>query len=382
VQSRDPWEALKALVQWWICGKDCFLLDADASAAERQAVNEAVNELLPAAESPNVCIPDKPMSAEQWQQLFRNGRGGRLGLFTSGTSGVPKLVIHQRDSLIRGIRWRNPQINDVCWGNTYHPLHMAGIQVALQALANVQPQVSLYALDRERLESALHRLAISHLTGTPSFFRLLLPLPAPASGVRSVSVGGESLDGDLLKKLQHAFPNAKLRNIYASTEAGSLFAAEGEWFRIPERLREKVRVVDGELWLHADLLGKGVASGDWFATGDAAAYDPEDNGRFQITGRSSNRISVGGFRVDPELVEAALLAIPGIRMARVFGRPNALLGNILCAECAGEPVPERELRQQLRQRLAEYQVPRQLAWVESLATTRSGKLKRINEESE
>lgn len=376
VQTRDPWEAIKALAEWWVCGRTCFLLDADASAKERQAVDKAVAKMAGVEDSRPVSIPRLPITADQWQQFFRNGKGGRLGLFTSGTSGVPKLVIHQRESLIRGIRWRDPAASDVCWGNTYHPLHMAGIQVALQALANVQSSVSLYGLPRERLDPAIHSLGISHLTGTPSFFRLLLPLREPAKSVRRVSVGGERLDVDLLNKLKNSFPVAKLRNIYASTEAGSLFAAEGEWFRIPERLIQKVRIEGGELRLHAELLGEGVASGEWFATGDAAIFDPKDRGRFQIIGRASNQISVGGFRVDPEMVEAALLTIPGIRMARVFGQPNSLLGNILCAECVGDPIAERSLRQQLRQSLADYQIPRQLHWVENLAVTRSGKLKR------
>lgn len=376
VQTRDPWEALTALARWWVCGENCFLLDADASEKERQAVEKAQAEWVPAKPSEAMEIPDHPLSAEQWQQLFRRGNSGHLGLFTSGTSGVPKLVIHQRENLTRGIRWDHLPAEGVCWGNSYHPLHMAGIQVALQALAGVQAQVSLYGLEKEKVDQAIHSLAISHLTGTPSFFRLMLPLPTPATLVQRVSLGGERLDGRLLEKLRTSFPVAKIRNIYASTEAGSLFAAEGEWFRIPARLRDKVRIEEGELFLHADLLGHGVSSGEWFATGDAAVWDTGDHGRFQIIGRTSQRISVAGFRVDPEIVEAALLAIPGIRMARVYGRPNALLGNILCADCVGEPMAERSIREQLRQSLADYQVPRQLHWVERLSVNRSGKLER------
>ena len=73
--------------------------------------------------------------------------------------------------------------------------------------------------------------------------------------MRRVTLGGEKSDRQLYDSIGCIFPNAKINNVYASTEAGSLFGARGDAFRIPPELKDKFKVVDGELLIHRSLLG-------------------------------------------------------------------------------------------------------------------------------
>ena len=100
--------------------------------------------------------------------------------------------------------------------------------------------------------------------------------------------------------------------------------------------------------------------------------------RFRIVGRDRDWVNVGGNKVNPAEVEAVLLEHPGVREVRVFGRDNAVLGKVLCAEVvpAGAPVAEPELRQFLAARLQAFKVPRLIRSVPVLDLSRTGKLRR------
>jgi acyl-coenzyme A synthetase/AMP-(fatty) acid ligase len=86
----------------------------------------------------------------------------------------------------------------------------------LQALANLNTLVDVIGLDRLAIYNALRRHRVSHVSATPTFYRLLLPADQPLQGVRRVVLGGEPSTGSLHAELGRVFPSATLRNIYAS----------------------------------------------------------------------------------------------------------------------------------------------------------------------
>jgi len=255
------------------------------------------------------------------------------------------------------------------------------VQVFLQAFFNANPLVNLFQLSREEALSVLIECGVTHLSGTPSFYRLMLPADRPMPWVRAVALGGERSEPLLMARLAEAFPNARIRNYYASTEAGTVLAAPGELFEIPDAMRGVVRLRHARLELHTSLLGEFTASDSvtdgWFATGDVVEIASEEPLRFRFIGHDRDWINVGGNKVDPAEVEDALLGAPGVREARVFGRRNSVVGQLLCAELVTGPKPdEAALRAHLGARMQAFKVPRLFSYVDRLERTRTGKLKR------
>lgn len=117
--------------------------------------------------------------------------------------------------------------------------------------------------------------------------------------------------------------------MYASTEAGSLFAAKGDCFQIPSAIKDKFEVKDKELMIHKSLLGQSDSfefDGDYYHSGDIIEWVDEANGLFRFSSRKNELINVGGYKVNPGETENAILSINGVRQALVFGKPNAILG--------------------------------------------------------
>jgi acyl-coenzyme A synthetase/AMP-(fatty) acid ligase len=368
-------DALVGLVVAMVRQAPLRLVDGDFSAAE--LANLGVTDVQLAARSP--LTSPMPASLAEAQALARAAAGFTLSLYTSGSTGLPKQVTHRRETLARTLREGPRHAGDV-WALAYNPTHIAGIQVALQAFSNGNTLVDVFGLDRAATQDRLRRWAVTHVSATPTFYRLLLPLEAPLPSVRSLTLGGERADPDLIGRLKAAFPVARLHNLYASTEAGTLLVADGELFGIHPAVEGKVRVEDGQLLVARALLatfeGRQI-EGDWYPTGDRVEIASDSPLRFRILGRTGDSINVGGAKVDPGEVEAALRAFPGVVEARVFGRPNSVVGTLLCAEYTSpEALAEPDLRSHLASRLQAHKVPRLIKRVETLAKTRTGKLSR------
>lgn len=295
---------------------------------------------------------------------------------TSGTTGCAAAVRHRAEHL-----WRNVIVDsrhaDAVWGLAFNPCHIAGVQVYLQALANGNTVVNLWGLAQAEVVSRCQMWGVTHLSATPTFYRLLLPLDERLPAVRSISVGGERADENLIAQLRREFPGAKVRNIYASTEAGSLFVSAGDEFEVPSRLSDRVLCDQGKLWLHRTLLGEATIPGEWYDTGDLVAITSTTPLRFRVVGRVHGWINVGGEKVNPSEIEDVLLAHPAVAAARVYGRKNSVTGQILAAELVIKKalVTEQQVREFAAVRLPPVKVPRLILFVRHLELTATGKIK-------
>ncbi len=309
------------------------------------------------------------------------GKKGRIGLFTSGTTGKPKLVLHALDSLTRAVRVGDKHRTDV-WGLAYHPAHFAGLQVFFQALANRNRIVRLYGLESAQMHSAIEQERITHLSATPTLMRLLVSDPQSHAKVTSVTLGGERMEADLLGKLTVMFPNAKLRNVYASTEVGSVLASDGELFSVPTAYDGLIKIMDGELAVHRSLLAASLQvtmRDDYYVTGDCVEVVQDKPLRFRFVARRSDFINVGGYKVNPHEVERHLLDMPEVVEAAVYGKSNSVVGNLVCCDlvlCAGQRLTAKEIYARLESKLAVYKIPRVVQAVESLRMTSTGKRQR------
>ena len=177
-------------------------------------------------------------------------------------------------------------------------------------------------------------------------------------------------------------PTAKINNVYASTEAGSLFAAKGDCFQIPEKIRDKFTVVDDELLIHKSLLGRSDSfkfEGNYYHSGDLIEWVDKEQGLFRFKSRKNELINVGGYKVNPGEVENVLRAIDGVKQVLVYGRANSVLGSVLCADIQLEDSSELtnvDIKKALTSQLQDFKIPRRIKFVEQFELTRTGKLKR------
>jgi len=290
---------------------------------------------------------------------------------------LPKKVVHSFASITRGCKISEEYKNQI-WGWAYNPTHMAGIQVFFQAMLNKNLLVMLFNRSRAMVIMALEQQRVTHLSATPTFFRMLLPLESVFNNVKNITFGGEKMDNNLINTLKKNFPNALFRNVYASTEAGSLFSSQGEYFKINERLKPFIRFVENEIYLHKSLLGNSdslVIEDDWYKTGDLIEFMDEKNELFRFLSRKNEMINVGGYKVNPNEVEEILNSHPNIIISRVFGKKNAVVGNLIVAEvvCNSNLLTEKDIREFLQDKIQAFKIPRIITFVDKIELTRSGK---------
>lgn len=92
-----------------------------------------------------------------------------ITIFTSGTTGQPKKVVHSVSSLTRAVRLGKKYKGQV-WAYAYNPTHMAGLQVFFQALENQNTLVNVFNKQRVEVYEKIFKYHITHISATPTFY--------------------------------------------------------------------------------------------------------------------------------------------------------------------------------------------------------------------
>ena len=318
-------------------------------------------------------------------------------LLTSGTTGAPKLVVHTFDSLSAPVTTSPTPDDDAVWGTFYDIRRYGGLQILLRALVGGGSLVM--ADSHEAVGDALRRLAehrATHVSGTPSHWRRALMSPhARAIAPRYIRLSGEIVDQAILNTLHSTYPRARIGHAFASTEAGVAFEVNDGLEGFPVTVlcdsREvEVRVTDGSLRVRshrcaARYLGDGtrVADGDGFVdTGDIVERRGD---RYFFLGRRSGVINVGGLKVYPEEVEAAINRHPAVRMSMVHSQKNPITGALVAADIVlgADPASRdaagdvrHQILQLCRERLPRHKIPSTIRFVPAVDIASAGKLVR------
>lgn len=376
LQTQDLFLYFSNLIKALCNDRPLILLDSDLSSSEISNIgidNMTINE--------KVSIDVRHFASVQEVVDAINCSSSDITIFTSGTTGQPKKVVHCMQSLSRFVR-RGEKYESQVWAYAYNPTHIAGLQVFLQAFENKNLIVNVFNCSRSYIYSSIDKYKVTHISATPTFYRLLLPFERSYPTVQRITLGGEKSENSLYDQLNRIFPLAKTNNIYASTEAGSLLVAKGEYFQIPIQMRGLLKVVNDELLIHYSLLGKSdnfEMDGDFYHSGDIVEWVDKENLVFKFVSRKNQLVNVGGYKVNPAEVEEAINNISGVRQSLVYGRINSVLGNVLCADIVlenGTSMSEQQIRFILKDNLQDFKIPRRIKFVDSLALTRTGKLKR------
>lgn len=315
---------------------------------------------------------------------------------TSGTTGTPKLVSHTFRSLTRTVK-SNPEVGrQFRWGQLYDLARFAGLQVFLNSILSGSTLVFTRADDPVGGRIAhLARHRCNALSATPTLWRKILMTPeARELDPRQITLGGEIVDQPILNALRAQYPEARISHIYASTEAGAAFTVNDGLAGFPRRLLDspppglELQVnVEGFLLIRPELreqsyLSDGARLFDengFVNTGDLVRCDGD---RIFFLGRANGTINVGGNKVPPEEVESVLHAIPGVRVARVYGKQSSITGTLVAADIQVEAgVTEldslrRTITAQCAQSLPGYKVPAMIRFVSEVKVNGTGKMVR------
>ncbi len=342
--------------------------------------------------------------------------------FTSGTTGLPKMVLHTQVSyplghLITGKFWLDLKPTDIhwnlsdtgwakaAWSSLLGPWNMGATIFIRKTGKKFSPQTMI---------ETLKKFEITTLCAPPTVYRILvkeIPLKELSfPTVRHFVSAGEPLNPEIIDIWKEA-TGEYIYNGYGQTETVNTIAM----FRfIPMRKGAMglptpgfiVDIVDDEgrpvkpyedgniaikikperpVGLFVEYIGdekemKEAFRGDWYYTRDRG-YKDED-GYFWFLGREDDIIISSGYRISPFEVESVLIKHPAVKESAVVASPDEIRGEVVKAfivlKGGYQPSEElvKEIQEFVKKETAPYKYPRKIEFVDELPKTISGKIKR------
>jgi O-succinylbenzoic acid--CoA ligase len=327
-----------------------------------------------------------------------------LMLYTSGTTGEPKLVVLTVKNLLSsavassfrlgvspGDRWLNPL-------SVYH---MGGFAPVFRSALYGTTVVLTESFDPETMLDALDSHSCTGISLVPTMLRRLLDVGTLPDSLRFVLLGGAPASDELIERCARrevpVFPTygmTETASQVATARPSEAFVHTGTVGR--PLFGTELSILDGEgTPLEAGETGELVVSGPTvfaryyddseataavfsehgFHTGDVGHRD--EGGRLWVTGRLDERISTGGELVDPGEVAATIREYPSVKDATVVGLSDSEWGERVGALVVSEETSDTDaLRDYCRERLAGFKIPRTIAFTDSLPRTASGTIER------
>lgn len=334
-------------------------------------------------------------------------------LYTSGTTGSPKGVLSTHGNV--EFAARRDTLSMFAGSVLLHAMPMytfAGTHaMMMMALGNNLTQLVMPEFDRERFLDLIEERKVALTYAVPAM--LLLALQSPrlrerdTSSLRLVIFGTAPMPPWAIRELSAVFSGAMLVNLYGLTEGGSAVCSMNPAEALsrtgsvgkpvpPTELR--IVSENGED-LEPDQVGeiflkhptkprryfKDPEATDqtwkdgWLRTGDLGTVDSD--GYLYIVDRKKDIVIRGGFNICPGEVDQVLEEHPAVAEAATIGVPHPVLGEDLKSFVALKPgarASAGDLQEFCKKRLADYKVPRQIEFRESLPRSPIGKiLKRV-----
>jgi acetyl-CoA synthetase len=339
-------------------------------------------------------------------------------IYTSGTTGQPKGALHAHRVLIGhmpGIEMPHeffPQPGDRFWTPADWAWAGGLLDCLLPSLYCGVPVVArrFDKFDPEEAFAVMARHGVRNAFIPPTALRMLRAVPNPRErhniALRSVGSGGEALGPETLEWGKAAL-GVTVNEFYGQTECnlvvGSCAAigvvrpgaigkaipghtvavidAEGHTLKPGELGQIAVKRPDPVMFL--EYWGKPEATrekfiGDWMTTGDQGVIDEE--GYFTFIGRDDDVITSAGYRIGPGEIEDCLIQHPAVALAAVIGKPDPVRTEIVKAFIVlktgqvSSPGLADEIQAFVRTRLSAHEYPREIAFIDEMPMTTTGKV--------
>lgn len=307
-----------------------------------------------------------------YQELRDSGTPG-LVLFSSGSSGKPKGIVHDAGRLLEKFKTLRHATRMIAFLSFDH---IGGINTLLHVLSNGGTLITVPDRQPATVCAAINRHGVRILPTSPTFLNLLLLSGAldvfSLSSLETITYGTEVMPEATLARLHAKLPHVKLQQTYGLSEVGILRSksesSDSLWVQLGgEGIETRIRNGMLEIRSPSAMIGylnapSPFTEDGWFMTGDAVE---ERDGFFRIHGRKSELINVGGEKVFPAEIEDVLLQMDGVIDAAVHGEPHTILGQIVVATVhlsADEALPEfrRRMTQFCRPRMQPFKVPQKV----------------------
>lgn len=342
-----------------------------------------------------------------------------LMYFSSGTSGNPKMVLHNSGyavaHLITAKHWHNVQpdgvhftIADTGWGKAVWGKYYG--QWLMEAC------VLTYDFDRfnaGEILSLISKYQVTTLCCPPTMYRLMMSENFDAYDLSSLqysTTAGEALNPDLfnfwkehtgltifegfgqtetpltIANLKHSTPRSgsmgkpvPLYDVEIQRDDGSR-CNTGETGEICIRMEPRPAGIMMEYYRDPEKTANAIYDG-WYHTGDTAWVD--EDGYFWYVGRNDDVIKSSGYRIGPFEIESELLEHEAVRECAVTGVPDPVRGFavkatvVLADGFTGSDELTRELQAWVKHRTAPYKYPRIIEYVDALPKTVNGKIRRV-----
>jgi acetyl-CoA synthetase len=351
-------------------------------------------------------------------------------IYTSGTTGKPKGALHGHRVLwghLPGVELPQnlfPQAGDLFWTpadwawiggllDVLLPALHHGVPVLAKRFSKFTPEDAFALMARHKVRNAFM---------PPTALKLMRAIKDPAQrwpfAMRSIGSGGETLGADLIAWGQETF-GVTINEFYGQTECNLVIGNCADLFPVRPGAMGKaipghtVAVIDGlngtrkgvdeegsiavlspdpvmflHYWNKPDSTAEKFVDGPegrWLLTGDLGRQDAD--GYFWFIGRDDDVITSAGYRIGPAEVEEALMRHPAVSMAAAVGIPDPLRTESVKAFVVLHPdarptTPEdqdalaKDIQTFVKQRMAAHAYPRQVAFVDSLPMTATGKIRR------
>jgi long-chain acyl-CoA synthetase len=311
---------------------------------------------------------------DQRNELIEGLRGRKhagLILFSTGTTGRPKAILHDLTLFLRRFDTPRPALRTI---NFLLFDHIGGINTLLHTLFNKGVVITPEFRTVDSILDTCHRYEVEVLPTTPTFLRMMLMSDAiPArfpDCLRVITYGTERMDQPTLDELCRLLPNVDFRQTFGMSELGIV--------RVKSESRDSLfmkvggegietRVVNSVLQIRSNspMLGYLNAPSPFDAEG---WYDTKDivevKGEYcKVVGRVGDIINVGGLKFMAGEVERIALIFPNISLAKVIVRRNPITGQHaeLIVQPKNNTVIDKEILMNfLRKRLQPHMVPRRI----------------------
>jgi long-chain acyl-CoA synthetase len=328
-------------------------------------------------------------------------------LYTSGTTGQPKGAMLTHGNFLHNVRSCTRMLNFteqdrlvVLLPQFHSFMFTVGTLLPMLCGASILLVRSLHPMKGVLEEIIRHRGTL--LPAVPQVFRALTQLPAPPPlPLRLCVSGGAPLPVEVLREFTEKYPIA-MREGYGPTESSPVATfnpLHGSWkegsigkpvpdvelsvrdeagLPLPDGVTGEICIRGGNVmrgyWKQPDETAKTIRD-NWLYTGDVGHRDAD--GFYFITDRKKDMMIVNGINVYPRQVEEVIYQFPGVKEAAVVGVHDARKGEHPVAFLVpkdGAVVDEKALLHFLREKLADYKVPRKVHYVTALPRNATGKI--------